>query len=67
MISGNANGDIWSDILVIFNGSEDAGEVELPDGNWVLVGDGAQISEAGLSVMTGSIKVPAYSAYILHN
>ncbi len=66
MISGNANADSWADILVILNGSDEDVRVELPAGNWTLVGDGKHIDQEGIARLTAFSQVPAYSAYILY-
>ena len=36
-ISGNANGDDWQDILVLFNGNQVDKPIDLPAGDWTMV------------------------------
>lgn len=66
-ISGNANGDSWEDILVLFNGNKTSKEIKIPDGKWTIVVHGNQVNEKGLGqVKSGKIKVAAHSALILY-
>lgn len=44
----DAPGDEWSDIVVAFNGSDQAKRVALPSGRWKLVVDGRQVSPDGI-------------------
>ncbi len=66
VITGNANDDPWSEILLIFNGSGDSKTYRLPEGSWTLVNDGKKINEEGLGEKAGELTVPAYSGLILH-
>jgi pullulanase len=66
-ISGNANGDAWKNILVIFNGNTTDKKINIPKGNWTLAVDGNAINEKGIKqVSTGETAIPATSAYILY-
>ena len=66
-ISGNANGDAWKNILVIFNGNNTDKKINIPTGNWTLAADGNTINEKGIKqVSTGETTIPATSAYILY-
>ncbi len=66
IISDNANGDTWSKIAVLLNGNAKPKSVNIPDGEWKLVLDGAQINEAGIrTVKGGRVEVPGISAMIL--
>lgn len=65
-IKDNANGDSWKEILVLLNGSDLNKTLVLPKGSWKLVGDGQVINENGIGrSKTGSLTVPAMSAFIL--
>jgi len=66
-LTGNANGDSWGTILLIFNGSKDAKAVSIPAGSWTLAADGDKIDEAGISqVSSSTVSVPGTTAYILY-
>jgi len=66
-LTGNANGDSWGTILLIFNGSKDAKAVSIPAGSWTLAADGDKIDEAGISQVSSSmVSVPGTTAYILY-
>ena len=65
-ISGNANGDDWEKILVIFNGNREEVQTDIPKGNWTIVLQEDQINEKGLGKHPGGkISVKASSAMIL--
>ncbi|MCC6279604.1 MAG: type I pullulanase [Saprospiraceae bacterium] len=65
-ITGNANGDAWKNILVIFNGNPAAKTVQLPPGKWAVVLEGDVINEKGIREETRShAEVPGISAMIL--
>jgi pullulanase len=70
-ISGNANGDTWKDILVFYNANARAVEVELPDGEWVIVATKDAIIEQGFTAkgigtnQSDKTFVPARSIMIL--
>jgi pullulanase len=66
-ISGNANGDNWKNILVIFNGNTAEKKITLPGGNWTLAADENVINENGIrNIDAGETPLPATSAYILY-
>lgn len=66
-LSNHANGDQWKDILVFLNGNRKDITVNLPTGNWVLVGNGDKIDEKGIQKITSSTMVlPATCAYFLY-
>ena len=66
-LSDHANGDQWKDILVYLNGNRKDITVNLPTGNWVLVGNGDKIDEKGIQKVTSSTMVlPATCAYFLY-
>lgn len=65
-ISGNANGDSWKDIKVVFNGSKESRTVNLPKGNWTVVArDGKLVAEGFDTVKGGKLEVAPVSALIL--
>ncbi|MEM8896157.1 MAG: type I pullulanase, partial [Bacteroidota bacterium] len=47
-IEGNANGDSWSDILVIHNGNKEAMSLNIPVGEWSVVLEDHLLDEEGL-------------------
>jgi pullulanase len=66
-INGNANGDKWHNIMVLLNGGSADKAVNIPQGNWVLAGDGNKIDEHGIqNINAPSITVPGTTAYILY-
>lgn len=67
-LTGNANGDEWKEIKVIFNGANESRTVNLPKGNWtVVVKDGKIDAENGLgNIQGGKTEIAPYSALILH-
>lgn len=66
-IIGNANGDKWKNILVIFNGNTIDKKITIPPGNWKLAADGNNINEKGMrNIKAGDMPLPASSAYILY-
>ena len=67
-ITANANGDTWENILVLFNGNDQAVTVDIPTGNWTIVLKEDQIEEEGLEQLSGkSIKIASRSAVIAMN
>ena len=70
-ISGNANGDKWKDILVFYNANPMVVEVNLPDGEWVIVATKDAIVEEGFTArgygkdQTKKTMIPARSIMIL--
>lgn len=72
-IVGNANGDDWKEIKLVFNGSDDDVDVKLPKGDWLVVARDGQLRADGLRdaagneqrVRGGVTKVPHRSALIL--
>ncbi|PHN08424.1 type I pullulanase [Flavilitoribacter nigricans] len=65
-ISGNANGDPWSDILVLLNGDLSDQDFDLPAGDWTPVLTEAGYREAGeADAKAGSITIPASTALVL--
>jgi len=54
-ISGNANGDSWKNILVLFNGSEEKKSVNIPKGSWKVVLENHRINEGGIRTQQQAI------------
>lgn len=65
-ISGNANGDSWKDILVLFNGNQVDKPVEIPAGDWTMVVRGGDVNETSKILAKNNVKVPASSAMIFY-
>jgi pullulanase len=49
-LGGNANNDPWKDILVYYNANSHDVEIELPEGEWVIVATRYSIEETGSTV-----------------
>ncbi len=66
-LSDNANGDSWTDILVIYNGNRKNANIELPEGEWnVVIHDGKASPETPLfTTQTPKFVVGASSASIM--
>jgi pullulanase len=66
-LSGNANGDRWKNIMLIFNGNTADKKITIPQSNWTLAADGNTINEQGIKqVNGGELIVPATTAYVLY-
>ncbi len=65
-ISDNANGDSWSNILVLFNGNQVDKPIDLPAGNWTMVLRGGEIDEASKIQVKNQVKIPASSGMIFY-
>ncbi len=65
-ISDNANGDTWSEIIIIHNGSKEAKSIDLPSGTWTVVLEDHKLDEGGLRTTKQSpITVAGISTSIL--
>jgi pullulanase len=65
-ISGNANGDKWKNIIVIYNANKTPINFDLPEGRWFVALNGAGIMEKGIGrARLHNIKVNGLSAMIL--
>jgi pullulanase len=68
VISNNANGDSWKNILVMLNGNTEEKVVKIPPGSWTLVADENSINEKGIKRTDAeSITIPATTVYILYS
>lgn len=66
-IKGNANGDTWKDILVIFNANSLSKTLSIPEGPWKLVVDGKTAGQEIIKTINSKVvTVPAISTYILY-
>ncbi len=62
----NANGDQWKEIKVIFNGSDEARQVKVAKGNWIVIAEDGKINAEGLGTTKGGkLTVAPVSALIL--
>ncbi len=65
-IKNNANGDEWREIKLVFNGSEEAREVRVPKGDWIVIARDGDINAEGLDTTRGGrLTVAPTSALIL--
>lgn len=66
-LNGQAVGDTWKEIAVIYNGHPAARQLALPAGGvWKVVVDGKRVDEAGLQSFNASnVEVPGISAMVL--
>ncbi len=65
-IKDNANGDIWKEIKLIFNGSDKAREVKIKKGDWIVIADNGKINADGIGTSKGGKTIVApCSALIL--
>lgn len=66
-LSGNANGDSWKDIKVVFNGASYEQTVSIPKGKWMIVAKDGKINPTeGLGESAGGkMTLAPYSALIL--
>lgn len=65
-IKNNANGDEFSEIKVIFNGSFEERTVKVPKGDWLVIARDGEINHLGLDIITGgTLTVAPTSALIL--
>lgn len=66
-IKGNANGDSWKEIKLVFNGAAEARTINIPKGDWTIVAADGKInpSEGLGTTRGGKMQVAPYSALIL--
>jgi len=70
-IGDHANGDKWKDILVFYNANAHDVEVDLPEGDWVIIATKYSIEETGSTVdgynqiQKGKTSIPDRSIMIL--
>ena len=67
MLTGHAGGDVWNNIVVVFNANNEAREVTVPKGRYTIVASNGTINETGWgSVETDHLWVDAHSMLIAH-
>ena len=67
MLMGHAGGDVWDNIIVVFNANNEAREVTVPKGRYTIVASNGTINEMGWgSVETNHLWVDAHSMLIAH-
>lgn len=67
MLTGHAGGDVWNNIIVVFNTNNEAREVTVPKGRYTIVASNGTINETGWgSVETDHLWVDAHSMLIAH-
>lgn len=64
-ITGNANGDEWKNIVVVYNANKSDYVFTLPPGKWQVAVKDAWIVEEGLEESYGTIAVPPISLLVL--
>jgi len=66
VLKNHVNGEIWKEILVVYNGNRHTASVTVPDGTWTVVCHDGKIDPKGLmNVSGGSFAVAASSATIM--
>ncbi len=65
-INGQANGDKWKNIVVIFNANKAATTVEIPEGKWKIVVENGVVNQKGIRKIKGkSTSIAPISTTIL--
>ena len=65
-IKNNANGDEWREIKLVFNGSDEACQVKIAKGEWIVIARDGKICATGLDTCKGGVMtVEPVSALIL--
>ena len=68
ILKGHAGGDVWKDVIVLLNGSQESRIVDIPEGRYTVVGCDGKIDENGLGEVNGNrVVVDGQSALIIHN
>jgi len=67
ILTGHAGGDVWNNIIVVFNTNNEARKVTVPKGRYTIVASNGTINETGWgSVETDHLWVDAHSMLIAH-
>jgi len=68
MLTNNANGDSWKNILVIFNGNRKPMALQIPEGTWNVVCNDGIINPKDMlmQVKSPNFRIPASSASIMY-
>ena len=65
-IKDNANGDEWKEIKLVFNGSNEAQEVKIKKGEWIIIAQDGKLKADGMGTTKGGkMTVAPTSALIL--
>ena len=65
-IKDNANGDEWKEIKLVFNGSDEAREVKIKKGEWIIIANDGEICAEGIGTTNGGkMSIAPRSALIL--
>ncbi|MCM1005217.1 MAG: type I pullulanase [Prevotella sp.] len=65
-LTDNANGDVWKEIKVVFNGADKAQTVNIPKDKWTVIARDGKINPDGMGIIKGgNLQVAPYSALIL--
>ena len=65
-IKDNANGDEWKEIKLVFNGSNEAQEVKIKKGDWIIIAQDGKLKADGMGTTKGGkMTVAPTSALIL--
>lgn len=65
-IKNHANGDEWKEIKIVFNGSEEPVEVNVPRADWIVIAEDGRLKSDGLGTSRGGrLTVAPVSALIL--
>ena len=68
ILKDNAGGDEWKNIIVLLNGNNSPCDVDVPKGDYTVVGCDGVINENGLGQLAGGkVTVDAQSALIMYN
>ena len=66
-LKDNANGDAWSNIIVVLNARKEFAKLPVPEGKYTVVCKDGLINEQGLGTLYGpEVIVPAQSAMIIY-
>ena len=65
-LKDNANGDVWKEIKVVFNGNTSPVQVKIPKGDWIIIAEDGRINADGIApTRGGAMTVAPTSALIL--
>jgi pullulanase len=65
-LTGNANGDSWKNVVVIYNPNSAAVSETLPAGSWTIAATQGRAGVTSLGTASGSVSVPDYSMMVLY-
>lgn len=67
LIKDNANNDTWNNIIIAFNNNSASKSIDLPDGQWTVVGDKQGIDTNGIYEANGTMSLSSYDTVIMYN